>query len=113
MKMHRLDHVYVKASRLDQMFQVYEDILGLNSGPRPNFPFQGASIDPRIEHFVFRATGLAELIKTLTQAGIRHSVDPASDLPNVQVDLEERGGNYIHIDFHADELAGYRFGAQA
>ena len=124
MKILRLDHVNVKTSKLTEMVRFYEDILGLKSGARPNFPFPGAwiyvgdypiihlvgvdeecaSVEPKIEHFALQATGLSELIEKLTQVGIRHSIDPVPSVPIVQVNLKDVDGNHIHIDFHSDEL---------
>ncbi|MEP1610624.1 MAG: VOC family protein [Roseobacter sp.] len=124
MKMLRLDHVNVKTTNLEEMVRFYEDILGLKSGPRPDFPFPGAwmyidehpivhlvsveeeckAIDPKIEHFAIKATGLPGLILKLTTAGIRHSIDPVPGAPVVQVNLADSDGNHIHIDFHSDEL---------
>ena len=124
MRMLRLDHVNVRTSNLAEMIRFYEDILGLKSGDRPNFPFPGAwiyvgespiihlvgvdeeceSIEPKIEHFALQATGLPEFTEKLTQVGIPHSIDSVPGVPIVQVNLEDVDGNHIHIDFHADEL---------
>ncbi|AKS47178.1 Catechol 2,3-dioxygenase [Octadecabacter temperatus] len=126
MKMLGLDHVNVRTAKLAEMVRFYENVLGLRSGARPDFPFAGAwiyiaenpvihlvevaeecaSIEPKIEHFALRATGLTELTERLTQADIRHSVDRVPGVPIVQVNLEDVDGNHIHIDFHSDEMAG-------
>ncbi len=63
-----------------------------------------ASVEPKIEHFALQATGLSQLIEKLTQADIRHSIDPVPGVPIVQVNLRDVDGNHIHIDFHSDEL---------
>lgn len=125
MKMLRLDHVNVRTTKLDEMVGFYEQILGLTTGARPDFPFPGAwlyigehpvihlvgvekecaSIEPKIEHFAIQATGLAELLERLKAADIRHSVDQVPGMPIVQVNLEDVDGNHIHIDFHSDEMS--------
>jgi catechol 2,3-dioxygenase-like lactoylglutathione lyase family enzyme len=125
MKILQLDHVNIRTDKLAEMIHFYEDVLGLISGVRPNFPFPGAwiyvgenpvihlvgvdkecaSVEPKIEHFAFRATGLTKLTERLAKAGIQHSIDPVPGVPIVQVNLEDVDGNHIHIDFHADELS--------
>ena len=42
MAMFWLDHVNIRTTKLDEMSAVYEDILGLPRGKRPNFPIGGA-----------------------------------------------------------------------
>ncbi len=37
-----LDHFNIRTSKLEDTIRFYEDILGLNSGDRPNFTFPGA-----------------------------------------------------------------------
>ena len=73
------DHVNVRTSRLDEMIAWYGDVLGMKTGPRPDFSFPGAWLylgdnavvhlvgekverraeDPKLEHVAFRAKGLA------------------------------------------------------
>jgi len=79
------DHVNIKTANLAEMVAWYEDVLGLRSGIRPEFPFPGAwmylgdraivhlvecdtatqSIDPQIDHFAIRATGLADFLSKI------------------------------------------------
>lgn len=42
MGIQRLDHVNLRTGQLSAMLQWYGDVLGLHSGPRPDFPFAGA-----------------------------------------------------------------------
>ena len=44
MEILRLDHVNIKTNRLTEMVAFYEDVLGMKSGKRPNFPSHGAWI---------------------------------------------------------------------
>ena len=41
MKMQSFDHVNVRTANLEGMVDWYNDVLGLVSGRRPNFPFGG------------------------------------------------------------------------
>ena len=38
----RLDHVNVRTANLDAMIDWYGAMLGMTTGPRPDFPFPGA-----------------------------------------------------------------------
>ena len=42
MPIRHLDHVNIVTSKLDEMVAWYQTVLGLRSGPRPEFPFDGA-----------------------------------------------------------------------
>ena len=37
-----LDHFNIRTRKLDDTVRFYEDVLGLEKGPRPNFAFPGA-----------------------------------------------------------------------
>ncbi len=124
MEIGRLDHVNVRTSRLDEMVQWYEEYLGLKNGPRPDFEFGGAwlysgeyptvhlvevdnecaSLEPKIEHFAFRASGYHSFIEKLEAGGIKADVRRVPGLPIIQVNVEDCDGNHIHIDFDASEV---------
>lgn len=124
MQVQRLDHVNVRTSRLSEMVEWYEENLGLKRGLRPDFGFGGAwlyigddpvvhlvevardcaSVEPKIEHFAFAATGYAELIATLEANGIAPRIVKVPGMPIVQVNVTDCDGNHIHIDFSADEV---------
>ena len=121
-----LDHVNIRTCNLDQMVAWYRDILGMPPGPRPDFPFPGAWLyvgeqafvhlvgventpevggNITLEHFAFRAQGMAGFLDRLTANGIAHSVDPVPGAPIVQVNLHDPDGNHIHVDFDRSEWA--------
>lgn len=125
MKILRLNHVNIKTNRLLEMVEFYEDVLGMKSGRRPDFPFPGAwiyvdkdpiihlvgmadecaSVEPKIEHFALQASGLKKLLETLTERGVKYTLDPVPGYPIVQVNLADVDGNHIHIDFNSEELS--------
>jgi catechol 2,3-dioxygenase-like lactoylglutathione lyase family enzyme len=41
MAIERLDHYSIRTTDVDATRRFYEDVLGLEVGPRPNFPFPG------------------------------------------------------------------------
>jgi catechol 2,3-dioxygenase-like lactoylglutathione lyase family enzyme len=122
MTINRLDHVNVRTSKLVEMVRWYDQVLGLKTGPRPNFPFNGAwiyvnddpvihlvevdtecaSVEPKIEHYAFQASGLNDLVTHLQELEIEHSVDPVPGMPITQINLIDVDGNHIHIDFRTE-----------
>jgi catechol 2,3-dioxygenase-like lactoylglutathione lyase family enzyme len=118
------DHVNVRTGNLDAMVAFYDDILGLKPGRRPDFAFPGAWLylgdqayvhlvgvgsspeaagNVTLEHFAFRARGLAAFRERLAARGIAHSVDAVPGFPILQVNFHDPDGNHIHVDFDSDE----------
>ncbi len=126
MQIHKLDHINVRTSRLDEMVDWYRDVLGLKTGFRPDFPFPGAWVyiddhatihlvsapdivsngDLKLEHFAMTASGLKGFTETLTARAIPYSLDPVPGVDIVQVNLHDPDGNHIHVDFAASEAEG-------
>jgi len=119
-----LDHVNVRTSNLELMIDWYCDVLGMQTGVRPDFLFPGAwlylgekalvhlvgvATDPRadgslgLEHFAFRAKGLEKFTETLNAREIAYTIDPVPGFPIVQVNLHDLDGNHIHVDFDVTE----------
>jgi catechol 2,3-dioxygenase-like lactoylglutathione lyase family enzyme len=125
MPLTRFEHVNLRTARLAEMVAWYEEILGLPTGPRPDFPFPGAWIylgdlpvvhlvevaqdpaatDPKIEHFAFGAADMAAFAARLDAKGVAYSVDPVPGFPIVQINLHDPDGNHIHVDFSAEDAA--------
>lgn len=122
MSIQRLDHVNVVTARLDEMVMFYEMVLGLKSGPRPNFPIPGAwlyagdhpvvhlvgngdlnrvgsEVGLKLEHFAFSATDMAAFEQKLTRNS--HPFEkinvPGTDM--IQFHIADPDGNHVHIDF--------------
>ena len=123
-----LDHVNIRTARVDLLTEWYSHVLGLTSGPRPPFPFGGAwlyvgdtaavhliEVDAaeadaapagstvRLEHFAFRAEGLATFLERLEQLDIAHRLGRVPEFGIVQVNLWDPDGNHLHVDFSAAE----------
>ena len=127
MPIHKLDHVNLRTTRLDEMVAWYRDVLGLPTGKRPDFSFNGAWIytgdtaavhlveiskeaeaasSLKLEHFAFSATGMKEFVATLKAHNVAHTLDPVPGFPIVQINLHDPDGTHIHIDFSEEEAAG-------
>lgn len=85
MPLRRLDHVNIRTAQLERLIAWYRDVLGLEPGPRPDFPFGGASLycdgypvvhlvetrsrhqglDPTLEHFAFSAEDMDSFLAHL------------------------------------------------
>lgn len=121
----KLDHVNVRTTRLDEMIRWYGEMLGMTTGPRPDFSFPGAWLyasdypvihlvgveqepkaDPaelKLEHFALSATGIVELLERARAADERIEVRKVPSFPIVQVNMWDPDGNHIHIDFTVQE----------
>ncbi len=127
-EMQRLDHVNVRTSQLDAMIEWYGRMLGMATGPRPDFSFPGAWLyagdkavvhlvgveaEPdadasalKLEHFALKATGMRELLDRAEAAGERIELRKVPSFPIVQVNIWDPDGNHIHIDFDLAEAEG-------
>ncbi len=123
----QLDHVNVRTANLDGMIAWYGAVLGMQTGPRPDFDFPGAWLyigdhpaihlvgveeappsggNLALEHFAISATGLPELLERAKARGERIGLRKVPGFPLVQVNLWDPDGNHLHIDFDAAEAEG-------
>ena len=120
-----LDHVNVRTDNLEALSRFYEDVLGLEPGPRPPFRFGGRwlycgakaaihlverdalppSGEPRIEHFAFKASGLADFLAHLRDRGIAYRIAVVPGWKIRQVNIYDPDGNHIEVAFAAEEQA--------
>lgn len=124
MQLGQLDHVNIRTANLDAMTQWYCDILSMENGARPPFPFPGAWLyageqaavhligveaaapgtsDLQLEHFAFTATGLAEFVELLDRSDVPYEPIRVPGLGILQINLHDVDGNHIHIDFSPEE----------
>lgn len=117
----RLDHVNLRTSQLETMVRWYADVLGMKSGPRPDFPLPGAWIyagdvaavhlsevpDPgtgsetplKLEHFALAATDLNGFLAHLDQQSVPYKRSEVPSAGLVQINIWDPDGNHIHVDF--------------
>ncbi|RMH48153.1 MAG: glyoxalase [Alphaproteobacteria bacterium] len=127
MTVQSLDHVAIRSARWQALRDWYVEVLGLEDGPRPDFPFPGAwlyangravvhligvEVQPdapeaalRLEHCAFRGRGLADFLARLDRLGIARQVVrlPPGAGGAVLVNLHDPDGNHVHVDFDPDE----------
>jgi len=121
-----LDHVNIRTARLAEMTSFYATVLGLKPGERPRFQFDGAWLyapdgraavhlvgvakapaagEPRIEHFAFRAQGLADFLAHLRSLDVAYRISIVPGLELRQVNIFDPDGNHIEVAFGAREDA--------
>lgn len=131
MQVQRLDHVNIRTAKLDTLTEWYVDVLGLRVGDRPNFPFPGAWLyagdqavvhlvevseeeaaaaagegaSLQLEHFSFRASGLAQFEAKLAERGLASRRSELAEACLVLINVRDPDGNRLHIDFPLDESA--------
>ncbi|MBY5932525.1 VOC family protein [Tateyamaria omphalii] len=122
----RLDHVNLRTTRLAEMIQWYEEILGLSAGVRPEFNMDGAWLYAgdvaavhlvaveddgaagsetalKLEHFAFRADGDADVFQDrLQKRGVSYRRSGIEAMDLVAFNIWDPDGNHIHVDFIDD-----------
>lgn len=126
MNISRLDHVNLRTDKLEEMITWYEEILGFEKGPRPNFAFPGAWMyrcgsplvhlvevagplpshdNLALEHAAFTSSGLAKFVEHLSEKSIYFEKAVIEDFGIIQINVWDPQGNHLHIDFSMDEVA--------
>ncbi|MGD9295516.1 MAG: VOC family protein [Roseobacter sp.] len=124
MSIEKLDHVNLRTTRLEEMIAWYRDVLGLNVGPRPDFPFKGAwlyageaacvhlvEIDGdeatgsetalKLEHFAFTASEREEFESRLKELGVTCRRVENEEFATIACNMCDPDGNHIHVDFRS------------
>ncbi len=119
MPLEAFDHVNVRTAQLDAMVEWYGRVLGMPAGRRPAFDFPGAwlylgdqalvhlvgveaapaSVEPQIEHFAIRASGLEGFLEHLKAEGVDFQLAEVPGFGITQVNIFDPDGNHIHVDF--------------
>ncbi len=117
------DHVNIRTCQLDRMVAFYQDVLGLEIGPRPDFSFGGAWLylngqayvhlvevgtapraeDPAIQHFAFSAEDRDGFCRHLESHGVDYGFADVPGRDMVQVRFRDPDGNAMHVDFATTE----------
>ena len=114
-----LDHVNLRTTDLERMVRFYEDVLGMKSGAHPRFRMGGAWLylgdspvvhivvseetrppdKPQLEHFAFRAEGLAAPIAQLEAHGVDFRLAGLESFNITQIFLRDPDGNAVEMQF--------------
>jgi catechol 2,3-dioxygenase-like lactoylglutathione lyase family enzyme len=124
MTLKSLDHVNIRTARLAEVAGFYADVLGLKSGARPSgggglWLYCGdqaaihlvevaktpANTESRIDHFAFRAEGMADFLARLRRKKVAYRITIMPGRGIRQVKLHDPDGNNIEIQFAATEEA--------
>jgi catechol 2,3-dioxygenase-like lactoylglutathione lyase family enzyme len=126
MQVRRLDHVNIQTTQVEAMVAWYDEILGLRTGPRPDFPFPGAWLYAgedaiihlvghdgdaavgseeklKLEHFALTATGRAAFEAKLRDKAVSNQRFELKEIGLVQFHLRDPDGNHVHVDFPSQE----------
>jgi catechol 2,3-dioxygenase-like lactoylglutathione lyase family enzyme len=119
MSLKSLDHYTVCVSDLNVSVKFYEEILGLKSGPRPNFGFPGAWIylgdapvvhliagresktseTGSFDHIAFRGTSVEDTIGRLEEQGIAFRRNEIEDFGLTQLFIHDPDGVMVELNF--------------
>jgi catechol 2,3-dioxygenase-like lactoylglutathione lyase family enzyme len=118
----KLDHYNVSTRKLGDTVRFYEDILGLENGPRPPFDFPGAwlyseghpvlhlnDISPTdkpqrpdsgvIDHVAFGSRGFEGMKQRLAQKGVEFRVNVVPNSTRRQIFLTDPNNVLIELNF--------------
>ena len=114
-----LDHVNIRTARLEELTRFYQEVLGMELGPRPAFTFGGSWLycrdravvhlvqteepprvgEPQVEHFAFRASGLKDFLGVLDSRQVGYELRDVPGYDLKQVHLRDPDGNHIEVAF--------------
>jgi len=126
MRLQQLDHITMHTTDSGRLAKFYENILGFTVGDRPAFanstgawlyldghplvhlinePKAKRAEKPQIEHFAFRAEGLADFLAKLRTNKVAYDcrVIPGRNIR--QVHIHDSDGNHIEVAFQPHEEA--------
>lgn len=126
MRLQQLDHITMHTTNADELAKFYEGVLGFRIGERPAFanstgawlylddhplvhlinePKARKADRPQIEHFAFRAEGLADFLATLREKKVAYDcrIIPGREIR--QVHIHDSDGNHIEVAFAPNEEA--------
>jgi len=118
----KLDHINIAAPMdlLEKTRDFYEQVLGLEDGPRPNFPFRGYWMygegrpivhlmeseehypnekRPYLDHVAFQSVGVNDFVQNLKSLAMTYTARNIPDFNIAQVFCHDPCGNGVEINF--------------
>ncbi len=120
MAVKQLDHINITTSRLAETRQFFVDVLALEEGARPDFPFpghwlysegraivhlvgtdgeRGHAPEASLDHFALEATGYDETVARLKDLSIEVFANDIEGLGLRQLFFSDPNGVTIELDF--------------
>jgi len=120
-----MDHFTILTDDVAATVAFYDEMLGLEAGPRPPFDFPGAWLyaggrpvlhvvggrplpaDPQgvLDHMAFSATGLAETVERLEACKIEYRLQHLPGASLWQLFFFDPSGARVELDFRGEETA--------
>jgi catechol 2,3-dioxygenase-like lactoylglutathione lyase family enzyme len=115
-----VDHINIGTDKLAETVAFFRDILGLEEGYRPNFPFGGAwlyagdgavvhlvelakdklpSSQAALDHFALAVDDYDDAIGRVTAAGLRHNTVDIPGTPIRQINIRDPNGVNIELNY--------------
>lgn len=124
-----LDHFNIRTRKLAETVRFYEDVLGLQKGPRPNFAFPGAwmysegrpvvhlvDISPTeepqkpdsgvVHHVAFVSRGFAGMKQRLQSMGVQYEARQVPGGELWQIFVRDPNGVMIELNYEAAKEPG-------
>jgi len=123
MPLTRLDHLNIATTDLDRCRTFYQQVLGLEDGPRPRFARPGAWLyldghpvvhvstgrkpatrkSDSFDHVAFTARDLPHMRAHLKQLGVDHYEVAVPDRELLQIFMSDPDGNEVELVFGGEE----------
>lgn len=121
-----LNHVNLMTHDMPRLIRFYGDILGFETGYRPPFSIDGTWLykggnalihlvqaerehrneEPKVNHFAFTGTGLADFLQHLRTNEVAYNVMIAPEVDLRQVVMFDPDGNMFEVLFAGAEAEG-------
>jgi len=117
MSIEALDHVAINTEDLEATLAFYEEIVGLERGPRPDVPVDGAWLyagghpvvhvivrpiegaGGGVDHFALRAGDFEGTRARLEARGVDYTVLDVAAIPARQIMIHDPGGVKVELNF--------------
>ncbi len=124
-----IDHINIGTNRLEETRAFFRDVLGLNEGWRPDFPFGGAwlyagdgaivhlvelseakkpSAEAALDHFAFRIDDYDGTVRRLEAAGVAFRPIDIPGTPIRQIFIRDLNGVNIELNYRETVAADGR-----